>query len=159
MEFPDDNYLPNSSIYFPYFLVGDEAFPLRRNLLRPYGGRHLSPDKEIFNRKLTSARRTIENTFGIMVSKFRIYHTPIVAHPEVAKSIVKSTIVLHNFIRKTRTASFEDELLMSVNDSGSTTNSLGNLNDISSLGSNRSTNDAISCRNILKDYLNNISGN
>lgn len=33
----------------PYFIVGDEAFPLCRNIMRPYPGRFLSQEKRIFN--------------------------------------------------------------------------------------------------------------
>lgn len=41
----------------------------------------------------------IENTFGIMASRWRILRKPIIAHPNTVDSIVRATIVLHNFLR------------------------------------------------------------
>ncbi|CAH1998036.1 unnamed protein product [Acanthoscelides obtectus] len=33
----------------PYFFVGDEAFPLKPYLMRPYPGRQLTEQKSVFN--------------------------------------------------------------------------------------------------------------
>lgn len=33
----------------PFMFVGDEAFGLFENVLRPYGGKNLSEQKKIFN--------------------------------------------------------------------------------------------------------------
>ena len=42
MPFPAPKPLPGtSSLDLPYVIVGDEAFPLRENILRPYPGRNL----------------------------------------------------------------------------------------------------------------------
>ncbi|KAJ8929905.1 hypothetical protein NQ314_017370 [Rhamnusium bicolor] len=58
--------------------VADDAFPLRTNLLKPYSRiRTLSQKKKIFNYRLSRARRIVENAFGILISRFRIFKRPI----------------------------------------------------------------------------------
>lgn len=50
--------------------------------------------------RLSRARRVIENTFGILASKWRIYRRPIIAGENTVNAIIKATVVLHNFIKK-----------------------------------------------------------
>lgn len=82
----------------PYCIVGDEAFPLTTYLLRPYPGK-ITPQKRIFNYRLSRARRVIENSFGILASKWRIFRKPIIASVSIVTKIIQATIVLHNWLR------------------------------------------------------------
>ena len=41
----------------------------------------------------------IENTFGILATRWRIFRQPIVAEPETAVFYTKAAIALHNFLR------------------------------------------------------------
>lgn len=36
LDFPPDEKLPNSQMVAPYVFIGDDAFPLRKNMLKPY---------------------------------------------------------------------------------------------------------------------------
>lgn len=85
---------------FPMFFVGDEAFPLIKNIMRPYPRRTLTNPKRIFNYRLSRARKSVECAFGMLVSKFRIFETQIDCEPDKVVHIVKAACVLHNFIRK-----------------------------------------------------------
>lgn len=99
LNLPQSEILPNTNLRFPFYFVGDGAFPLKTNIMRPYPGRRLSRDCEKFNRRLSSARVKIENTFGIMTAKWRVLTNSINCFPENAEKIVKAIVVLHNFVK------------------------------------------------------------
>ena len=50
-----------------YFLVGDEIFPLKGWLLRPYPG-NLTDSQKVFKYRLSRSRRTIEYIWHISIS-------------------------------------------------------------------------------------------
>lgn len=58
LELPRDLPLPGTSLSAPCVFVGDEAFQLRTDFLRPYPGRQLDDMKRIFNYRLSRARWT-----------------------------------------------------------------------------------------------------
>ncbi|XP_055627766.1 uncharacterized protein LOC129778273 [Toxorhynchites rutilus septentrionalis] len=96
---PEVTPLPNDELDFPFYFVGDEAFPLKKNLMRPYPQRLLDNEKRIFNYRLSRGRKSIECAFGMLTSKFEIFQRPILCQEESAISIIKSACVLHNFIK------------------------------------------------------------
>lgn len=98
LEIPQSSNLPGSSINFPYYFVGDNAFPLKHNLMRPFPGNNLPQDKDKFNTILSKARVHIENAFGILANRWRVLHTTIHMSPKNADKIVLATTVLHNFL-------------------------------------------------------------
>lgn len=100
---PDENI---QGTPLPYVIVGDEAFPLKRYLMRPFprSGPRLSQQAKIFNYRLSRARNTVENAFGILSNTWRVYHCPLECSSELSVKIIKATIVLHNYIRQGNTA-------------------------------------------------------
>lgn len=83
----------------PFVFVGDEAFPLRRNLMRPFPGRHLPGERRLFNYRLSRARLVVECAFGILSSQWRMYRRVMGVSPTTAETCVKATCVLHNYLR------------------------------------------------------------
>lgn len=98
------------SAVFPYVLVGDEAFGMSENLMRPYGGNNLSYEQKIFNYRLSRARRYVECAFGILSNKWRIFHRPLNVGIDFAQDIVKACCALHNFVRARDGFVYEDSL-------------------------------------------------
>ena len=98
MKFPKPVSLPGSQIKVPHVLIGDEAFRLREDLMRPYPGHNLSDEKKIVNYGLSRARCVIENTFGILAARWRIVRGPIIGKPENVIAVVKATICLQHFL-------------------------------------------------------------
>ncbi|KAJ8914039.1 hypothetical protein NQ315_017558 [Exocentrus adspersus] len=94
---PEMKVLTRNNIEMPYFLVADEAFPLKQYIMRPYGGKNLTKIQRIYNYRLSRARQVSENTFGILVTRWRILKTTINAKPENVDNIIKAVTVLHNF--------------------------------------------------------------
>lgn len=62
-------HLPEAGPTIPlnYVFIGDEAFALRTDFLKPYNQKELDYEKRIFNYHLSRARRIIENAFGILI--------------------------------------------------------------------------------------------
>lgn len=100
LNIPNPSPIRTNGEAVPYVFIGDEAFALSQNLMRPYSGRNIEQKKRIFNYRLSRARRYIECTFGIMTNKWRIFHRPIDVSVDYAKDIVKACCILHNFVRR-----------------------------------------------------------
>jgi len=94
----------------PNVIVGDEAFGLSENIMRPYGGKNLTVTKKIFNHRLSRARKYIECTFGILSNKWRIFHRPLNVKLDLAQNIIKSCCILHNFERIRDGYRYDDNL-------------------------------------------------
>lgn len=72
LKIPKPSKPPLGSVELPYTLVGDDAFQLTENFMKPYPHTSLSPQERIFNYRLSRARRIVENVFGMMVARFGI---------------------------------------------------------------------------------------
>ena len=102
MHVPDDELV--NEVKLPYTLVDDDIFLLKTWLMKPYLVKYLTVLQWIYNYPTSRARKTVENTFGILSAKWRIYHHPIRASPETVESIIKGTICLHNYLCLTENA-------------------------------------------------------
>lgn len=56
LRLPGVSALPGTDITVPQVFIGDEAFQLRVDFLRPYPARELTSEKRVFNFRLSSAR-------------------------------------------------------------------------------------------------------
>nr|CAI5856878.1 unnamed protein product [Callosobruchus analis] len=109
---PKGQKLPNSEQICPFVFIGDEAFPLRTYLLRPFPRRRLQNNEpaSYYNYRLSRARMTVECTFGICSAKFRILLKSIDTKVENAVHISKAICILHNVIIDMEKESFLDDL-------------------------------------------------
>lgn len=74
---------------FPFYFCGDEDFSLRKYIMSPFPQRLLDDKKRIFIYRLTSGRKSVECAFGMLVSKFHIFETPIACCEKTVDSIIK----------------------------------------------------------------------
>ena len=89
LGFPEPRVLHDTATEMPFLFVGDEAFLLTPNMMRPYPGRLISENKQIFNYRLSRARRVVENAFGIASSRFKIWRTEILDSPKKLRTLPK----------------------------------------------------------------------
>jgi hypothetical protein len=82
----------------PYAILGDDAFGLTTTLMKPYPHKTLEPKQRVFNYRFSRARRTVENAFGLMASRFRVFRAPILQNYGNACKTVQACVVLHNFL-------------------------------------------------------------
>ncbi|CAH0730232.1 unnamed protein product, partial [Brenthis ino] len=74
--------------------------------MKPYPGIHnIGNPKRIFNEKLSRSRVIVENTFGVLCTKFRVFRKPFALCPEKVTLITLTCILLHNYLRKSKTSS------------------------------------------------------
>ena len=84
----------------PFILqTGDTAYPLTRNLLKPYADRaDNSATIRRYNKKLSATRVIVENANARLKNKWRRLKKLNVLSAERARLIVRACIVLHNLV-------------------------------------------------------------
>lgn len=121
LKIPLSSRLSHNDKILPYVFIGDEAFAMRPDFLKPYPRDKLNKETRIFNYRLSRARRVVENAFGIMASRFRVLQTAINMNVSNIDVVVLACCVPHNFLRKKCPQSYSNsEVLDSENvDDGS----------------------------------------
>ncbi|KAL4098160.1 hypothetical protein QTP88_022810 [Uroleucon formosanum] len=97
LEIPNNDDTVNN---LNFVFLGDEAFALHEHILKPYSQRELTHEKRVFNYRLSQARNCVENTFGLISSRFRLLQRAINLNPEKASYTVLAICAIHNFLRK-----------------------------------------------------------
>lgn len=138
--------LPNSEIISPFVIVADDAFALKTNIMKPYGSRNLTVNQRIFSR----ARRVVENAFGIMCSRFRVFGKAIPLAPEKVQTIVMAACCLHNYLLRNPVSASQ----YMPEDTNPTTD----LQTIRHQGSNRSSKAAMAIWDDLCNFVVSESG-
>ena len=169
-DLPSPSAIPGCKLEkVPYFLVGDEIFPLKTWLMRPYPGKQ-TEDKRIFNYRLSRAWRVIENTFGILAARWRVFRRPIRASVKTVEIVTKAALCLHNYLRQTDNATYCPSGFIDSEDStgniipGEWRNivrkdsNAGALQHLRKARGCRINTSVIKIRDEIKDYLNSEEG-
>ncbi|XP_050313273.1 uncharacterized protein LOC126748227 [Anthonomus grandis grandis] len=100
LNIPDPTPLPGEdvNIGFPYYFVGDEAFPLRSDLMKPFARNQLTNERRMYNYRISRGRKSVECCFGMLSTKFGILQTPICMKTKRIDIIILAICALHNFI-------------------------------------------------------------
>ena len=161
---PPPSPIINGTESLPYCFVADEAFPLKTNLMRPYPGHQLPDDKKIFNYRLSRARRIIENAFGILTARWRIFKRPINSTIENAKLYTNTACVLHNFLQNNYAEKYCPPSLVDSEKGGEITSGswrgecTSNFTPIQQTASNNYSRNAEKVRDQFKNYFTSPNG-
>ncbi|XP_066925582.1 putative nuclease HARBI1 [Clytia hemisphaerica] len=163
---PGREMVPGTEMDIPYFLLDDEIFPLKEWLMLPFPGR-LGEKEHVYNYRHSRARRVIENAFGILRARWRIFSRPIKASTDNTERFVLSAICLHNYLRQTENSlymlygSIDIETFDGQIKEGqwrSRVQGDGGMLPIKPKKGSRRKISAIELRNSLKDFVNSERG-
>ena len=74
--------------------------------MKPYPGKNISEEMQVHNYRLSRAGRTIENAFGILATRWRIFRSPICANVNTVENIINACVCLHNYLKQTDCANY-----------------------------------------------------
>lgn len=145
----------------PYVFVGDEAFPLKENMMRPYPGKNLPEKEVIFNYRLSRARRIVENSFGILAARWRVFRGLLIADPDKTTIVTQAAIALHNYLRTTDCSLYcppgmidsEDGAGRVVQGTWRGEGRVDGLHGLGSVAGNRYKKSAAEVRDTFRDYF------
>ena len=150
----------------PYFLLGDEIFPLKKWLMCPYPDLNADQEEHVYYYRHSSKCRVIESAFGNLTSHLRIFQKPIRAMVSDVEKYTMACLALHNYLRQTENAFYSPSgFIDSENDYGiiilgSWHSSIdgnrlgGDLQNLRLVRGSKYCMDAISLRDYLKEYVN-----
>jgi len=164
----EDGYLPppkvvTESLTLPHVILGDDGFPLRKNLLKPYPKNRTTPEERIFNYRLSRARLVVENAFGILAARWRIFHSVIEVDIQLIKLIIRTAVILHNFTIARNdwngiTTDNEENGRFTEGNWRTIAEADNGMIGIRRQGSNNRTLEAVDVRNSFKDYFSSQEG-
>ena len=82
-----------------FFILRDDAFPLKLWVMSSYSSHGMDLKERVFNYRISWGRSVVENAFGILTSRFRIFQSLLQQVPTVVNRVVMACLVLHNLLR------------------------------------------------------------
>lgn len=158
LNIPMDYKVNGARCKLPYVFIGDKSFPLRNNLLRPFAMKILPYDEKIFNYRLARARRVFDNTFNVLMNRFRCFQQPLTVDLNRVHSVILAACTLHNFLLR-NVRDFVDLMILDYEDIENGTIIRGNRIESSalvdlSLTTTSTTNSGKIVRNDFKNFFN-----
>jgi hypothetical protein len=161
LKIPEPGTLPNNEKKLPLVFVGDDAFALTENFMKPYGQTGLTAEQRIFNYRLSRASRVVENSFGILVSRFGVLQRPIALSPQKAQTTALTCCYLHSYLLRNQAqtcisrGSVDAEDFESGNVIDGTRRTSGQSTSLHTSHSRNSPASAKAVRDSYCDFLNN----
>ena len=152
----------------PCFLLGDEMFPLKDWLMRPFPGAETTEEEKICNYRHSRECQCVENAFGILSQRWRIFLRPIKTSVKSVENYTLACLAIHNYLRLTANAKYISTGFVHSEDSDKNIvpgdwrkdvqSGNSGLEEITSLRGSCAKKSALVTRDVLKDYLNSEEG-
>lgn len=144
--------LPGTEVMLPLVVIGNDAYPLKNNLMKPYPFRatQICPEKGYFNERLKQARVPVDCAFEILSEKWKIFNMPFSLRIEETKLVVKVVCLLYNIVKDREGDRDPHFCRFGQVDNGCI---YLNLLKHKSRKHNRASSIAISIRDQMKDYI------
>lgn len=107
LNIPAAKLLPDSDTEVPFMFIGDDAFSLSSNFMKPYSSHQLDRDQRVFNYRLSRGRRAAENGFGLFANRWRVFVSTILLNPDKVQKMVLACVCLHNYLREVRSETYK----------------------------------------------------
>ena len=124
-------------------------------MLRPYPGHDLGDGKCILNYHI-QARRIVENAFGILAARWRIYQRRIQLHPKNVDKVIK-VHVLSTITYRTPLVIQKAAPIAKVSEYREEVSASGTLESLRPTG-NRGSQEAVNIRDKFNTYFNSKGG-
>ncbi|KAL1254285.1 hypothetical protein QQF64_016514 [Cirrhinus molitorella] len=111
LNFPPPEPLPNSDITMPYMFVGDEAHPLRPDLMKPYPNKQMDKSQRVLNYRLLRARRVAENAFCVLKNRLRVFRSTVFLEPDKVIKITMASLCIHNFLCERKSEAYTSPVI------------------------------------------------
>lgn len=98
IRFPAAETIPNDDNPIPYHIVADDAFALKTWLMKPFSHLTQIHHERVYSYRLSRARRVVENAFGILQMRWRVFSTTMLLRPRVVRVVTLCACVLHNLL-------------------------------------------------------------
>lgn len=160
LNLPPPCTLQGTNISVPYTFLGDSAFSINRHIMKPYPFKNITHEKRIFNYRLSRARRVVENAFGILAARFRIFRQRISVKIDNVDKIVLACCALHNYLR-TKSKSYITKTCVDAENIHNSTFRIGDwreettgLVSLSQISEKERNNEGNNIRNKFTTYFN-----
>ena len=99
IDIPQQEPLPGDDRHIPNFIFGDSAFALNEWMMKPFAEASLEQDEQVFDYRLSRARRCVENAFGILANRCGCLLTTLRQEPQNVEIMVNACITHYNILR------------------------------------------------------------
>ncbi|XP_066965693.1 uncharacterized protein [Macrobrachium rosenbergii] len=103
---PCDEILPGSERSLPFVFVADDTFPLQRHIMKPFSHQQQNNRECLFSYRVSRARQTVENAFGILANRFCIFLTPRNLPMDKVEKVVLVCTSVHIILRRDKISKY-----------------------------------------------------